>query len=141
MATTVFQDYNQNNPIVSAWLNDVNNDVYTPQTGIPATPGGTPRLALQQAAAWVRFNISGGVVQISQSVGVASVVRLSAGLYQINYSNPMVNSANCYNVSTNLAGFQTVAAESTTSMEVNIANTSNVSTDPGFVSVVIFGAN
>jgi hypothetical protein len=141
MAWTLFQDYNQNTPIVSNWLNDVNNDVYTPQTGIPATPGGTPRTALQQAAAWVRFSVIGGVVAIEQSSNIASVTRVSAGLYQITYGNTMINTTNCYSISTNLAGFQTVVAESTTTVEVNISNTANVSTDPGFVSVVIFGAN
>jgi hypothetical protein len=38
MASTTFQDYNQNTPIVASWLNDVNAEVYTP-TGIPKKQG------------------------------------------------------------------------------------------------------
>lgn len=53
MASTTFQDYNQNNPIVAAWLNQINNGVFT--------PAGLAKVAGASSAAWVRFGIAGGV--------------------------------------------------------------------------------
>lgn len=142
MATTIFQDYNQNNPIVSSWLNDVNADTYTPLTGITATPGGTPRVAVQQAAAWVRFSVTAGVVAIQQSSNIASVVRVSAGLYQINYGIAMVNTANCYSMSCNTAGFGVVGAETANYVQIYFENPADSATfDPGFVSLTVFGSN
>jgi len=40
MAHTTFQDYNQNTPIVSAWLNDVDSVVYPPTAGLLVAGGG-----------------------------------------------------------------------------------------------------
>ena len=133
MASTNFQDYNQDNPIVSAWLNDVNNGVYT--------AGGTAKKASQSSAAWVRFSVIGGVVAIQQSSGILSVVRTSAGLYVITYVAALLNVNNCYSFSSNLAGFVNVVSETAQSVTVQFANTANVATDPGFVSSTVWGAN
>jgi hypothetical protein len=133
MASTNFQDYNENNPIVSAWLNDVN--------GVAYSPSGLKKVAVQSAAAWVRFEIVAGVITIQQSINVASVVRTSAGLYVITYGAALTNTTNCYGFSSNLVGFNNVMSETSGSVTVQFANTSDVATDPGFVSVVIFGAN
>jgi hypothetical protein len=133
MASTVFQDYNQNNPIVSSWLNDINNGVYT--------PAGTPRKAIQTAAAWVRFSVTAGVVAIQQSSNIASVVRSGPGVYTITYGAPMVNSANCYGVEMSAAGFTAITAESQTAVLLDTTNTANTAFDPPFVSFVVFGAN
>lgn len=133
MASTVFQDYNQNNPIVSSWLNDINNGVYT--------PAGTPKKAVQSAAAWVRFSVSGGVVAIQQSSNINTVVRVGVGQYAITYSTALTNSANSYGMGMAQAGFISYLAETTTSVTVTCTNTSNVAFDPTSVSVQIFGAD
>jgi len=133
MASTLFQDYNENNPIVSAWLNDVNNEVYT--------PSGVAKKAVQSSAAWVRFSVVAGVVTIQQSQNVASVVRSSVGVYVITYQTPLTNAANCYEISMNTAGFGFMSAEAVGSVTIDTTNTANTAFDPGFVSVVIYGAN
>lgn len=134
MASTNFQDYNQNTPIVSTWLNDINKGIYS-------AVGGLPRVALNIPAAWVRFNVSAGVVAIVQSIGVLSVVRQSPGVYQINYSSSLVNAQNAYQMTCNIPGFVSYGAETSSSVVVNIGNTANVATDPGSCCVSVFGAN
>jgi len=133
MASTTFQDYNQNTPIVAAWLNDVNNAVYS--------AGGVPKTANLVPAAWVRFSVSGGVVTIQQSANITSVVRSSAGVFVITYSSSLTNAANCYDITANIAGFTSYSAEASNSVTVNVTNTSNVATDPGSCCVVILGEN
>lgn len=133
MASTFFQDYNQNTPITSAWLNDINKGIYS--------PSGVPKVASNISAAWVRFSVTGGVVAIQQSVNITSVVRNSAGNYTVTYGSILTNATNCYEISQNVAGFTYPGAETTQSVVVNTANTANVPTDPGSCSVVIYGTN
>jgi hypothetical protein len=133
MASTNFQDYNENNPIVSSWLNDINGGVYT--------PAGAPKTAIQSSAAWVRFSVVAGVVTIQQSQNVSTVVRLSTGVYLITYATPLTNASNCYEISMNAAGFAFMSAEAVGSVTIDTTNTSNTAFDPGFVSVVVHGAN
>jgi len=133
MASTFFQDYNQNNPIVSSWLNDINNGVYT------AT--GTPKKAAASSAAWVRFSITGGVIAIQQSLNIASVVRTSAGVYIVTYGLSLVNATNCYEINLGSAGFVVPSAEALGSVTLNCTNTANAAADPAFVSLVVHGAN
>ena len=133
MASTVFQDYDQNNPIVSSWLNDINAGVYSAL--------GSPRKALASSAAWVRFSATGGVVSVLQSSNVASVTRTSQGIYVITYTLPLTNAANCYDISLGQAGFAFMASEAAGSLTINTANTADVLTDPTAVSVVVYGAN
>lgn len=133
MASTFFQDYNQNTPIVSAWLNDVNSGIYS--------PGKIAKSALQSSAVWVRFNVSGGVVTIIQAENVSTVVRVSAGVYQVNYTTPLTNAQNCYEMSMNAAGFMFEIGEAVGSVTVSTNNTSNIAFDPASVSVVVYGAN
>lgn len=133
MASTNFQDYNQNTPIVATWLNDVNRTVYT--------AAGTPKLAAQSAAAWVRFSVAGGVVTIQQSSNIATVTRTSVGLFVITYAAPLLVATNCYGLSSNLAGFQQIAGEAVGSVTVQFTNTADAATDPTSASVQIFGAN
>jgi len=133
MASTNFQDYNQNTPIVAAWLNDINAGVYS--------PGGVPRTASMIPVAWVRFSISAGVVTIQQSVNIANVSRSGAGVFVITYGTSLTNAANCYDISTNIAGFASYSSETNNSVTIDIANTSNVATDPGSCCVVILGTN
>lgn len=131
MASTVFQDYNQNTPIVSSWLNDVNALVYS--------TGKIPKSNLLIPVAWVRF--VGATAIIQQSTNIVSVIRNSTGNYTINYQNLLTNVNNCYDISTSQAGFAFVQSETASSVTVDTTNTSNVASDPGFVSVVIYGAN
>lgn len=133
MASTTFIDYSQNTPIVAAWLNDINKGIYS--------PAGVPKVASLIPAAWVRFSVSGGVVTIQQQFNVASVARTGAGVFVIAYGAPLTNAANCYEVMQNLAGFVSYGTETTNSITINTANTSNIATDPGTCSVVIYGAN
>lgn len=133
MASTFYQDYNQNTPVVSAWLNDINKGIYS--------AGGIPRTALQIPVAWVRFNVVAGVVSIVQSSGITSVVRTAPGVYTVNYSAPLTNAQNSYEITQNLPGFVSFGAETISSVVVNVANTANVGTDPGACSVTIYGAN
>lgn len=133
MASTVFQDYNQNNPIVSSWLNDINNGVYS--------PGGVPKVSSLIPVAWVRFSVTAGIVTIQQSFNISSVTRSSAGTFLVTYSEILTNVANCYEIAQNQAGFISYGAETTQSVVVNTGNTTNVPTDPGTCSVVIYGAN
>lgn len=133
MASTVFQDYNQNNPIVSAWLNDVNNAAYS--------TAGIPKKAVLMATAWVRFSVTGGVVTIQQSENIASVVRNGAGVFTVTYGAALTNAFNGYSITQNAAGFAFAGAETTTTIVVNTTNTSNVATDPGSCTVLIFGEN
>jgi len=133
MASTQFQDYNQNNPIVSSWLNDVNAATYTAK--------GTAKTSLQSAAAWVRFAVVAGVVTIQQSSNISTVVRTGVGVYVVTYAIPMVNATNCYGVTTNTAGFSEASAEATNSVTITCTNTANAAVDPGSVSMLIFGAD
>jgi hypothetical protein len=133
MASTTFQDYNQNNPIVSSWLNDVNSGTYT--------PAGTVRAALQSTAAWVRFSVTGGVVAIQQSSNISTVVRTGTGVYVITYGTPLTNSTNCYGVLMSQAGFAFESAEAVGSVTITTHDTTNTAVDPASVSVQIFGAN
>lgn len=132
MASTFFTDFNQNNPVVAAWLNDINNGVYSGK--------GLPRLAQASSAAWVRFFVSGGVVAIQQSNNIVSVTRSSLGIYVISYP-AMGQATNCYEISMDQPGFAFRSAETLTSVTINCTNTANTAFDPGFVSVVIHGAN
>lgn len=122
MPSKTFADYNQNNPITSAWLNGINSFVF----------GG-----LTSPAAWVRFNGTTGA--IVQSYGVASVTVNSAGNYTIAYTAALPNAQNCHNVTTNQAGFNYVNSESSSSITIVTANTSNTPTSPTEVSLVVFG--
>src|ERR1700756_5198661 len=133
MASTNFQDYNQNNPVTSAWLNDINKGVYS--------PGGVPRVATMIPVAWVRFSVTAGVVAIQQSVGISSVVRILTGVFVVTYSTALTNTANCYDIPQNSAGFVSFGAETNQTVTINTANTANVATDPGACCVVILGAN
>jgi hypothetical protein len=133
MTSTTFQDYNENNPIVSSWLNDINNGVYS--------AAGIPKKSLAISSAWVRFNVSAGIVSVQQTSNVVTVTRTSAGLYLITYAIALTESANCYSLSSNLVGFANVVSETAGSLTVQFANTSDVATDPTSVSVVVFGAN
>jgi hypothetical protein len=133
MASTNFQDYNQNTPIMSSWLNDVNAAVYT--------AGGAAKKAAQSAAALVRFSVSGGVVTVQQSVNITSVVRVSAGVYTVTYSSPMTNATNSYGVSMNQAGFIYTGADSTVGVTIHTTDSSNAPSDPTAVSLQVFGAS
>lgn len=133
MASTNFQDYNQNTPIVAAWLNDVNGVVYS--------PSGAKKVALSSSAAWVRFSITGGVVTIQQSSGILSVVRTGVGLYVVTYAAPMANAANCYEVNLGTAGFAVPSVETTAAVTLTCTNTANAAADPAFVSLVVHAAN
>jgi hypothetical protein len=132
MASTIFQDYNENNPIVSAWLNDVNNAVY-PASGLPNAAAAAP-------VAWVRFSVAAGVVTINQAVGITGVTRTSTGVYVIQYGVSMVAAQNCYSVSSNLPGFLYTSAETQVGATINFLNVSNTPTDPGGVCFMLFGA-
>jgi len=133
MASTQFQDYNQNTPIVAAWLNDVNGATYT--------AAGTRKLAVQSSSAWVRFSITGGVVVIQQSSNIATVVRTGVGVYVVTYGAPMTNAANCYEINLGTAGFTVPSAEAVGSVTLTCTNTANTAADPTFVSLVVHGAN
>ena len=133
MASTTFQDFNQNTPVVASWLNDVNKAVYS--------PGGVPRVASLIPVAWVRFSISVGVVTIQQSVNIATVVRNSAGVFLINYGSALTSAACCCQIAQSVAGFASYGSETTSSIVITTTNPSNVPTDPGTCSVVIWGIN
>jgi hypothetical protein len=133
MASTFFQDFNQNNPIVSSWLNDVNNAVYG--------AGGLPKASSQSAAAWVRFSITAGVVAIQQSANILSVVRSAVGVYVVTYVAPLTGATNCYNMSMNTAGFMNYSTETAASVTINTNTTGSLAFDPGSVSLTVFGAN
>lgn len=133
MSSTTFQDYNQNTPIVAAWLNDVNKGIYS--------PGGVPKTASQISSAWVRFSATGGIVVIQQSMNILSVVRVSQGVFTVTYVTPLTNATNCYDIAQNAPGFVSFGAETTSSVVINTNNTFNVATDPGACSVVIYGVN
>ena len=133
MASTNFQDYNQNTPIVSAWLNDVNDNTYS--------AAGVAKTYQNSAAAWVRFSVTGGVIAIQQSVNVQSVTRTGVGVYVVQYVQALTNISNCYSISMPQAGFAEYSAESTSTVTITTTNNGNVAFDPSSVSVVVFGAN
>jgi hypothetical protein len=133
MASTVFQDYNENNPIVSSWLNDVN--------GVTYAPAGGKRVAVEIPVAWVRFSVSSGVVTIQQSQGVSSVVRTAAGVYVITYTATLTESTNCYQIIQNVPGFASYSGESINGVTINLQNTALVLADPASACVVVLGAN
>jgi hypothetical protein len=134
MASTQFQDYNQNNPIVSAWLNDINQGIYSPLAGVP-------RLAAAIPVAWVRFFAIAGVVTIQQSVGVASVTRVSAGLYLVTYATAMPVATNHYQITSNVAGFNSFVGETTQSVQVQIQNSASTLLDTFTACVQISAIN
>src|SRR5277367_435379 len=133
MASTFFQDYNQNNPIVSSWLNDVNNAVYG--------ANGTARLAISAAAVLVSFSVVGGIVTVGQSVNVLSVVRNSLGSYTINYASPMAGPGNIYQISLGQAGIGFWTAQTSGSVTLSFQSLSGVSIDPTSAGVLVFGVN
>jgi hypothetical protein len=128
MPSRFFQDYNENTPITSNWLNGVNNFIF----------GSTGTNAQTSPAAWIRFNGTAGTVQ--QSYGVTSIVRNSAGNYTITFNQTLPQSANCYSISTNLLGQQAVVGETANSVTIETANAAGISTDVTIISVVVFGA-
>jgi hypothetical protein len=128
MPSSNFQDYNQNNPITSLWLNGINAFVF-------GTAGNN---AQTSPLAWVRFN--GTTASILQSYGIAGIVRNSAGNYTITFSQTLAQSGNVYNVTTNLAGFATIVSETDNSVTIQVANTSDVATDSSIVCMTVFGA-
>jgi len=133
MASTTYQDYNQNTPIVAAWLNDINNGIYS--------PGGVPRVSSLIPVAWARFSVAGGVATIQQSVNITSVTRTGAGVFVVTYGSSLTNATNCYEISMNIAGFVSYTSEAVNSVTISTANPLNTPTDPGSCCVVILGAN
>lgn len=133
MASTQFTDYSQNTPIVSAWLNDINQGVYTAQK--------QPKPALASAGAWVRFSIVGGVLTVQQSYNIANVSRTSAGVYVITYGIEFLQAANCYEVSLGSAGFVVPSNELANGVTLNCSGITGTVADPAFVSLVVHGAN
>lgn len=131
MASTTFVDFSQNTPIVAAWLNDVNKGVYNAD--------GTHNLAAQIPVGWVRFNGTTGAIVTSS--GIASVTRTGVGAYTIVYGVTLPSATNCYGITTNQAGFASVASETTSSVSIVCANTSNVAADPTSVSVQVYAAH
>ena len=122
MPSVTYQDYNQNTPVTALWLNGINKFVF----------GG-----LTSPCAWVRFDGTSGVIK--QSYGVQSVTVNSAGNYTIVYTNPVGGSFNCYNVTTNLQGFNNVVAETNASVTIQTASTTGVPTNATLVCVTVFG--
>lgn len=133
MATTNFQDFNQNNPVTAAWLNDINGGVYT--------TGGVAKKASQSAAAWARFSATGGVVTIQQSSNIATIVRTGVGVYLVTYASALTNATNSYGMSLGQAGFAFASAETTGSVTVSTVNSAGVPIDPSLVSLQVFGNN
>lgn len=133
MASTLFQDYNQNNPIVSSWLNDINNGVYSAQ--------GLPRKAAASSAAWVRFDITAGVITVGQVSNIGSVVRTAVGVYVITYVTPLTNPGNCYEISMGAAGFAVPSAESVNGLTITCTTAAGAAVDPPFVGLTVHGAN
>jgi len=133
MASTNFQDYNQNTPIVASWLNDVNAVTYS--------PGGIAKTAIQSAAALARFSVSGGVVTIQQSSNIASIVRSSQGIFVVTFTNPFTNTMNIYNVMLGQAGIGYWIAETPGSVTIETVNLAGGLLDPSAVSLTVFGAN
>lgn len=128
MPSSNFQDYNQNTPITSAWLNGVNQYIF----------GNTAGHAVTSPAVWIRFNGTLGTVQ--QSYGVAGITRNSAGNYTVTYNQTLPNIANCYVITTNLQGGFFVLSETATSVTFEVVNSGGIPTDTTLVSVVVFGA-
>lgn len=133
MSSTTFQDFNQNTPIVASWLNDINKGIYS--------SGGVPRVSLAIPVAWVRFFAVAGVVTIQQSLNISSVSRVSAGLYLVTYGAPLAHATNCYDISTNVAGFSSFAAETVQSVQIQIENSASTLLDTFTACVKISGAN
>jgi hypothetical protein len=127
MPSVNYQDYNQNNPITSAWLNAINKFVY----------GASGNNSVNSPIAWVRFNGSTGAVV--QSSGVSGVVRNSAGNYTITYATAQAQAQNVYQLTSNLLGFSAVTAESIANVTVQFENTLQVATDPTTVCLIVFG--
>lgn len=133
MASTTFQDYNSNNPVTAAWLNDVNSATYTPH--------GTKRSAANAAAAWVKFTVTAGVVAIVQSANINTVVRTGVGVYVVTFVTPMTGASNSYSLAMSSAGFMVFSNESVNGFTITCTNTSNVAFDPASVCAQAFGAN
>lgn len=133
MPSTLFQDFNQNTPITSTWLNDVNKVTYSPT--------GVPKSATQSAAAWVRFSVTGGIVSIQQSSNVSTVTRTATGVYQIVYGSSLTNADNVYSLSMGQAGFLVPSAELVNGVTISTFNTADAAVDPVFVTLVVFGNN
>lgn len=124
-----FQDFNQNNPITSSWLNGVSNFLF----------GSAGNNAQTSPAAWVRFSVSGSVATIQQSYNVVSVVRNSTGTYTVNYLNPLPQAFNTYSINSNVIGMNAAVAETLTGVEVQTTNSAGSLVDPSSVSVIVFG--
>lgn len=133
MSSTQFKDYSQNTPIVAAWLNDVNNDVYT--------AAGTAKVAKQSSAAWVRFSATGGTVVIQQSSNISTVIRTAMGVYVVTFQAPLINSHNCYSGQLGVPGFVAIPVESTSSVTLACTDNTNTPIDPASVSFTVFGDN
>jgi hypothetical protein len=128
MPSQNFQDYNQNNPVTSTWLNGVNKFIF----GLLGNNAQTSPLA------WVRFNGTTGA--IVQSYGVASVVRNGLGNYTVTFAQTLAQATNVYSISQNVLGMNGTIAETTNSVTFQTANTAGANVDPTAVSITVFGA-
>lgn len=128
MPSKTFQDFNQNTPITSQWLNGVNQFVF----------GSTAGQAVTSPAAWIRFNGTLGTVQ--QSYGITGIVRNSAGNYTVTYNQTLPNATNCYTITTNLPGGFFILSETQNSVTFEVVNSGGIPTDTTLISVVVFGA-
>lgn len=102
------------------------------------TGGTAPRYA---ARAWVNFNGT-GTVAIRDSENVSSITDNGVGDYTVNFTTAMpdVNYAVAVGVANGAIDNWTCSpiSRATGSVQVRVANGSNVNSDASFVSVVIF---
>lgn len=94
----------------------------------------------QKAVASCYVNTGDTSGTIEDSLNVASVQRLSAGVYQVNYAHPMTKARNAYSVTP--IGFSktyyNITAETVNSVTVTFKDFTDVDTDARF-SLVVFG--
>lgn len=92
------------------------------------------------AAAYVRFDGSGGGASIINSYNVASVTRLGVGLYRITYLTDLASAANIYDTNSLAPGFAFASAEATTHVDIQFLNSSEAAVDAAGFQVAVFGA-
>lgn len=92
------------------------------------------------AAAYVRFNGSGGGAAIVDSYNIASVTRLGVGIYRVTYSGLMNNVSNTYSGAKGSPGFSYPVGETTAYVDFTFTDAAGAPHDVANCHVLVHGA-
>lgn len=112
---------------------------YTDAVEVPVFPGRFVG-SKSSAAAYVRFNGSGGGATIVDSYNIASVTRLGVGVYRITYAGLMNNVSNTYSGTKGSPGFSYPVGETTAYVDFTFTDAAGAPHDVANCHVLVHGA-